>query len=252
MPTLLSRQRETSQRPKKTPTETTVASLLRAPIPVFPPPAVICIGLNYMKHAYETNKPIPKVPIQLMKNPSSVTHPFHRIVIPKMAQDPPEVDYETELAIVLGKDLKDAKDPFEAEAAILGFTVANDVSARKWQGKLGGGQWSRAKSFDTFCPLGPALLLPSANVNPGDLVIQTHLNGNLLQDSKTSDMIFSVMDLLCYLSQGTTLAKGTVISTGTPSGVGYTRDPPIYLKHGDTVSVSVEGIGHLVNHVIHD
>jgi len=162
--------------------------------------------------------------------------------------EPPEVDYETELAVVIGRAAKDV-DTAEALHYVLGYTAANDVSARRWQGKRGAGQWVRGKSFDTFCPLGPELVTPDELEDPQNLRLTCVLNGQVMQDANTSDMIFPVAELISYLSSGATLLPGTVILTGTPSGVGFTRKPPVFLMPGDTVEVSVEGIGTLRNPV---
>ena len=162
--------------------------------------------------------------------------------------EPPEVDYEVELAVVIGKTAKDVTAA-EALGYVLGYTVANDVSARRWQGARGSGQWVRGKSFDTFCPLGPELVTADELVDPQNLRLTCVLNGQVMQDANTSDMIFPVTELISFLSTGTTLLPGTVILTGTPSGVGYTRKPPVFLMPGDTVDMTVEGIGTLSNPV---
>jgi len=211
------------------------------------PPAVLCVGLNYKKHAAETGMSEPLHPVVFMKNPAALLAHGREIVIPTVCDQPdkPEVDYEAELAVVIGWPALNVPAS-DALDHVLGFTAANDVSARRWQGKKGGTQWCRAKSFDTFCPLGPELLFPDMlhNPNEGDgLRLQTYVNGKKLQDSNTLDMIFSVANLISFLSQGTTLLPGTVILTGTPEGVGYTRDPPVLLRPGDEVSVQ---LGHMV------
>lgn len=223
----------------------TVSKLLAPVAPV----QILCIGLNYRRHAAETKKDIPRNPVLFMKSINSTLDPFDAIRIPSIASSPAEVDYEGELAIVMGKDCLNVSQD-DALRHVLGYTVGNDVSARRWQGKKGGGQWGRAKSFDTFCPLGPSLVTTQAITDPGSLRISTAVNGETRQDSNTSDMIFSVAELVSYLSQSTTLPKGTVILTGTPEGVGYTREPPAYLKPGDEVVITIEGIGSLVNPVV--
>lgn len=171
-----------------------------------------------------------------LKPTSSLVGAEDDIVIPDVALDPPEVDFEGELAVVIGRRCKDVTED-EALRYVLGYTIANDVSARRWQGKRGGGQWSRAKSFDTFTPLGPSVV-GTGGINPQSLTITTRLNGQVMQQSNTSDMIFSVAQLIEFLSQGTTLEPGTVILTGTPEGVGFTRDPPVYMEPGDGVSAA--------------
>jgi 2-keto-4-pentenoate hydratase/2-oxohepta-3-ene-1,7-dioic acid hydratase in catechol pathway len=212
------------------------------------PPAVLGIGLNYHKHAAETGMELPKYPVLFMKNPAAVTNPGDPILLHPSCMDPPEVDYETELAVVIGRAAKDVSAA-EALNYVLGYTVANDVSARRWQGKRGAGQWVRGKSFDTFCPLGPELVTVDEIPDPQNLRLTCVLNGRVVQDASTSDMIFPVAELVSYLSIGTTLLPGSVILTGTPSGVGFTRKPPVFLMPGDTVEVTVEGIGTLSNPV---
>ncbi|KAJ3343451.1 hypothetical protein HDU93_008110 [Gonapodya sp. JEL0774] len=160
-------------------------------------------------------------------------------------------DYEVELAVVIGTPAKDVP-PEEALSHVLGFTSSNDVSARKWQGsKLGGGQWSFSKSFDGFAPLGPMLVTQEALGDPNSLRIKTRLNGQEVQNSSTADMIFDVKNLVSFLSQGTTLLPGTVILTGTPHGVGFTRSPPLFVKDGDHVSCWIEKIGATHNKFVY-
>lgn len=212
------------------------------------PPAIYAIGLNYHAHAAETGLPIPRFPIYFLKPPTSVIGPGAPIVIPAVCK-PDEVDWEAELAVIIGRAAKDVREA-EALDYVEGYTVGNDVSARRWQGKKGGGQWSRAKAFDTFCPLGPRVVPAAEIADPGNLNLSCTVNGVLMQESSTQDMIFSVPQLIAFLSQGTTLLPGTVILTGTPAGVGFTRKPPIYLKPGDVVTAAVEGIGELTNTVV--
>ena len=225
-----------------------------AVLPPVDPPAVFAIGLNYAEHVREAGMKTPQFPVVLMKNPASVIPTGAAIRIPKCAADPPEVDYEAELAIVIGDRPCRNATRETALDYVGGFTAANDVSARRWQGnKRGGTQWSRSKSFDTFCPLGPALVSPQglaeAGLSADALRITTHLNGELMQDSSTSDMVFGVAELIEFLSQDTTLLPGTVILTGTPPGVGFARKPPVYLKAGDVVRIEIEAIGVLENTV---
>lgn len=212
------------------------------------PTAILCIGLNYYQHAAETGLKVPKYPILFMKNPASIANPGDPILLHPCCMDPPEVDYEAELAVVIGKTAKNVSSD-EALSYVFGYTVANDVSARRWQGNRGSGQWVRGKSFDTFCPLGPVLVTADELREPQNLRLTCELNGRIMQDAKTSDMIFPVAELISFLSTGTTLLPGTVILTGTPSGVGFTRKPPVYLMPGDTVEVTVEKIGTLSNPV---
>jgi 2-keto-4-pentenoate hydratase/2-oxohepta-3-ene-1,7-dioic acid hydratase in catechol pathway len=160
-----------------------------------------------------------------------------------------EVDYECELAVVIGRRCKNVS-PEHALEYVLGYTCANDVSARDWQIKKGGSQWSRGKTFDTFAPLGPVLVTADEIPNPNALRISTRLNGEVVQDSNTSDMIFDVPHIIAFLSGSTTLLPGTVILTGTPEGVGMARTPPRWLEPGDEVSIDIEGIGTLTNSVV--
>jgi len=168
------------------------------------PSAVLAIGLNYHQHAEETGLKIPKYPVLFMKNPGSVTNPGDPILLHPACMEPPEVDYEVELAVVIGKITKDVSAA-EALDYVLGYTVANDVSARRWQGGRGSGQWVRGKSFDTFCPLGPELVTTDELADPQKLRLTCVLNGRVMQDANTSDMIFPVAELISFLSIGTTL-----------------------------------------------
>ena len=212
------------------------------------PPAILCIGLNYHQHAQETGMEAPKYPVVFMKNPAAIANPEDPILLPAACMQPPEVDYEAELAVVIGRTAKDVSTQ-EALGYVLGYTAANDVSARRWQGRRGSGQWVRGKSFDTFCPLGPELVTTDEIIDPQKLRLTCELNGQIMQDGHTSDMIFTVAELISFLSTGTTLMPGTAILTGTPSGVGFTRKPPVYLMPGDRVKVALEGIGTLSNSV---
>ena len=212
------------------------------------PSAILCIGLNYREHFKETGMREPDVPVVFMKNPASVTGHEADIILPASCRDPLQVDYEIELAIVIGKRAKNVAQ-YEALKYVAGYTVANDVSARTWQLKGGGHQWIRGKSFDTFCPLGPELVMTDEKIDPDNLDISCRLNGELMQKGNTSDMIFSIRKLVSFLSEDTTLLPGTVILTGTPSGVGFTRNPPVFLKPGDRLELTIENIGTLVNMV---
>ena len=211
------------------------------------PVAVLCIGLNYRKHAEEGGADIPEHPVLFMKMPSTVQNPGDPILLPtKLKSD--SVDYECELAVVIGRDCKNVSKA-DALDYVLGYTCANDGSARDWQKGGGGGQWCRGKTFDTFCPLGPALVTSDEIPNPNALAIKTILNGEVMQDWNTDDMIFDVPTLIEFLSGSTRLAAGTVILTGTPHGVGFARTPPVLLKDGDEVTIEIEGIGQLTNPV---
>lgn len=224
--------------------ETVSAETLLSPVD---PEVIFCIGLNYRKHAEEGGAPIPEFPVVFMKSKASVQHPGGPIQLPRHLRSD-EVDYECELAIVIGKRCKNVSRE-QALDYVLGYTCANDVSARDWQRARGGNQWSRAKTFDTFCPLGPCLVTADEIPDPGALTIRTVLNGEVMQDWTTDDMIFDVPSLIAYLSGSTTLLPGTVILTGTPHGVGFARKPPVFLKAGDTVSIEISGIGTLTNPV---
>lgn len=216
-------------------------------LPPVAPPNVIAIGLNYKRHAEESGATLPDFPLVFAKLTTSVIAAGEPVVLP--ADAPDEVDYEAELAVIIGRK---ARKVSEAEALkyVLGYSCANDVSARDCQVRRDK-QWARAKSFDTFCPLGPCLVV-DPQMNPNRLSIQTRLNGRVLQDSNTADMIFSVPYLVSYLSQHFTLLPGTVIVTGTPEGVGVARKPPVFLRPGDTITVTIEGIGELANPVVAD
>jgi 2-keto-4-pentenoate hydratase/2-oxohepta-3-ene-1,7-dioic acid hydratase in catechol pathway len=206
------------------------------------------IGLNYRRHAEETNAKIPEYPILFMKGVNAVQDPEKPIVIPGQLASH-EVDYECELAVVIGKACKNVKRE-RALDYVLGYTAANDISARDWQIKFGSGQWCRGKTFDTFAPLGPSLVTADEIPNPNDLKIATVLNGERVQDWTTADMIFDVPRLIEFLSGSTTLLPGTVILTGTPHGVGMARKPQLWLKPGDEVRVEIERIGTLRNPVV--
>lgn len=211
------------------------------------PSSLLCIGLNYRAHAAETKMELPRYPILFLKALNAVIGPGAPIMLPR-ALASMKVDYECELAVVIGKAAKNVTRE-RALNHVLGYTCANDVSARDWQKHGGGGQWCRGKTFDTFCPLGPVLVTADEIPNPNALAISTTLNGERLQDSNTADMIFDVPALIEFLSGSTTLLPGTVILTGTPPGVGMARDPFVWLQPGDNVTVEIEGIGALSNPV---
>jgi 2-keto-4-pentenoate hydratase/2-oxohepta-3-ene-1,7-dioic acid hydratase in catechol pathway len=211
-------------------------------LPPVEPPAIYCVGLNYADHAAEVKMAPPEFPIVFTKAVTSLVGHRGAIVLPRVA--PGEVDYEAELAVVIGREAKNV-DEKDALSHVLGYCIANDVTARRWQGKRGGGQWARAKSFDTFLPCGPYLTPAAAVPNPQDLKIRTLVNGELVQDGHTGQMLVPVARLIAFLSQGTTLLPGTMILTGTPAGVGYTRGK--FLQRGDTVSISIDGLGMLSN-----
>ena len=203
---------------------------------------LLAIGINYSQHAEESGSSLPDAPVLFIKASSALTGHEQDILLPAMA--PNEVDYEAELAVVIGREAQ-AISLEQAPEVILGYTCGNDVSARDCQLRLDK-QWARGKSFDTFAPLGPWI---ETELDPSDLRIRSLLNGQVMQDARTSDMIFDCMELVSYLSHCMTLNPGCVIMTGTPSGVGFARKPPIFLKEGDVIEVDIEGIGTLRNPV---
>ncbi|KAF9534625.1 fumarylacetoacetate hydrolase [Crepidotus variabilis] len=212
-------------------------------------PIIRALGLNYSDHAAEAKMAIPDFPILFYKPLKSLLGPGAAIIIPRAAQPPKEhlPDYEVELVIVVGKAAKDVKEE-EALDYVLGYTGANDISFRKHQ--LAVSQWGFSKSFDNTNPLGPVLVSNSLIPNPQTVPLKCTLNGSTVQDGTTADMIFGVRHTIAFLSQGTTLEPGTIILTGTPKGVGFVKQPPLYLKDGDKVAVWVGGgIGTLVNEI---
>jgi 2-keto-4-pentenoate hydratase/2-oxohepta-3-ene-1,7-dioic acid hydratase in catechol pathway len=188
--------------------------------------------------------------VLFIKNTAAVQNPGDAIELPVKLPST-KVDYECELAVVIGKRCKNVSRA-DALDYVLGYTCANDVSARDWQRDGGGGQWCQGKGFDTFCPLGPVLVTRDEIPNPNALRIRTLLNGETMQDWNTDDMIFDVPAIIEFLSSSKTLLPGTVILTGTPHGVGFARTPPVWLKAGDTVSIDIEKIGTLTNPVINE
>ncbi|HXG24580.1 MAG TPA: fumarylacetoacetate hydrolase family protein [Chthonomonadales bacterium] len=207
------------------------------------PPNILCIGGNYRRHIEEGGGKIPEVPPIFMKPTTALNNPGDPIRLP--ADAPDEVDYEAEIAIVIGKLARNVSVA-DAPDYILGYCCVNDVSARDCQLRRDI-QWTRGKGFDTFCPAGPFI---HTTVNPNHLRIRSILNGKVMQDSNTSDMIFSCADLVSYLSHQFTLLPGTLICTGTPEGVGFARKPPVFLRPGDTITVEIEQLGSLTNPVV--
>ena len=206
------------------------------------PVNLLCFGRNYRAHAEEEGSDLPREPLLFIKASSCVIASGEPIVIPAAA--PSQVDYEAELAVVIGRPARNVSRQ-DALAHVFGYLCANDVSARDVQNR--DGQWSRAKSFDTFGPLGPWI---ETDLDPRDLRIRGRLNGRVMQEASTALMIFDIPFLISYLSRGMTLLPGTVLSTGTPSGCGFARKPPVWLKPGDTFEVEIDGIGTLTNPVI--
>ncbi|KAH8886611.1 fumarylacetoacetate hydrolase family protein [Thozetella sp. PMI_491] len=224
----------------------TIAKVL-SPLPTVP--IMYGIGLNYKTHIHETGLETPKYPLIFTKPPSALNGPFDDILVHPDMQN--EMDYEGELIVVLGQDLKNAKVAGEALDAIIGYTVGNDVSARYWQRpEQSGGQAGYAKSADGFAPIGPVLVAPeSIGGHKGitDKVMVTMVNGEERQKAKIDDLLFTVPDLLVHMSRGTTIKAGTIIFTGTPAGVAIGFNPPKWLKNGDVVEVSIESIGKIRN-----
>ncbi len=213
--------------------------------PVIQPSKIIAVGLNYKDHADESSEDLPDMPEEPLifsKFPNSVTGPDQNITW--NTQVTQKVDFEAELAVVIGKEVFDCTES-DAMEAVFGYTCGNDVSARDLQ--FGDGQWVRGKSLDTFCPLGPWIVTPEDLPDPHSLKIQCRLNGQLMQNSTTGLLVFKVPTLISFFSRHFTLMPGDIIMTGTPHGVGAFRDPPIYMKDGDEVIVEIEGIGKLVN-----
>ena len=217
-------------------------SVMLAPIA---PPTIWCIGQNYRRHADEVGMSSGDFPVVFAKGVNAVQAPGAPIELPLRAGST-EIDYEGELVAIIGKRCKDVTRE-QALDYVLGYTCGNDVSSRDWQLKKGGTQWSRGKGFDTFAPMGPCLVTADEIRDPSGLRIQTHVNGRVMQDATTSDMVRDVPALIEFLSQSTTLLPGTAIFTGTPHGVGMAQNPPLWLKDGDEVSVTIEKIGTLTN-----
>jgi len=215
-------------------------------LPPVDPPNIIALGLNFGKHADETGILRPEQPVMFLKATTSAIGHGGTILLP--AAGPDEVDFEAELAVIIGRKGKNIP-PEEAEDYVLGYVCANDVSARDWQTRKQKQQWARGKSFDTFCPIGPYIVTKDEVKNAGRLRLQTILNGQIMQDSHTGDMIFDIPSIISDVSRSLTLLQGTVILTGTPEGVGFTRTPPVFLKEGDSVTISIEQIGELTNPV---
>ncbi|CAG5924465.1 unnamed protein product [Menidia menidia] len=242
--------------------------------PILSPEKVVCVGMNYRDHCLEQNAPIPEEPIIFSKFPSAITGPYDDIILPSESQ---EVDWEVELAFVIGRKGKHiqvsaassplklfSREPALTPAALLvwplqeeealsyvaGFTVANDLSARDWQMRRNGKQWLLGKTFDGFCPLGPALVTTDAVSDPHSLGIRCLVNGEPVQSSNTGQMIFKTAALVAWVSKFVTLTPGDVFLTGTPPGVGVFRKPPVFLKKGDVVECQVDQLGSIINRVV--
>jgi len=212
-------------------------------IPIERPGKIVCVGLNYRDHAEEQGAELPERPLLFAKFPTALIGPDEPIVIPPLVTEP---DYEAELAVLIGSTVKGVSKENALEA-VRGYLCANDVTARDLQ--YGDRQWTRGKSVDTFCPIGP-LLVPAAEVpDPHALRIRCTVSGEVLQDSTTANLIFGVDEVIAFASQAITLQAGDLILTGTPAGVGYFREPKRLLQDGDTVTVEIEGLGELTNPV---
>jgi len=222
------------------------AAIRRILAPVIPV-MIWCIGQNYRRHADEVGMVVAEYPVVFAKGTNTIQDPEVAIQLPTGAGSS-QVDYEGELVAVIGRKCKDVSRE-RALDYVAGYTCGNDVSARDWQLKMGGSQWCRGKSFDTFAPIGPCLVTSGSIGDPGKMQIQTTVNGRIMQDANTRDMIHDVPALIAFLSQSTTLLPGTLIFTGTPSGVGMAQDPPLWLKGGDEVSITIQEIGTLTNRV---
>ncbi len=213
--------------------------------PLLNPSKIIAVGLNYIDHCKEAGLPVPSEPVLFSKWPNSITGPYDELSWPVAVTK--EVDYEVELGVVIGRRGRNISEK-NALDYVCGYTVVNDVSARDLQ-FANAKQWDRGKSLDTFCPWGPWIVTRDEIDNPHDLTVRTVLNGEEMQKSNTKNLIFNINQIIAYASQGTTLMPGDLIPTGTPFGVGFSRTPPVFLKHGDVCECEVEDIGKIVNKV---
>ena len=212
-------------------------------LPIERPGKIVCVGLNYRDHAEEQGTELPPAPLLFAKWPNALIGPGEAIVLPRVSK---RVDYEAELGVVIGERVRGVSKE-NALDAVRGYICLNDVSARDLQ--FSDGQWTRGKSADTFCPVGPRLV-PAAEVpDPQALGIRCVLNGETMQDSTTANMIFGVAEIIAYASATMTFEPGDLIATGTPAGVGVFRDPPMLLKEGDEVTIEIDGLGSLTNPV---
>jgi len=212
--------------------------------PIYRPEKIICIGLNYGKHAAESGMEIPKEPVVFFKAPSSLSGPFDDIIIPKNSK---KTDWEVELAVIIGKKANYVSKE-EAMDYVAGYALHNDVSEREFQLERGG-QWVKGKSADTFAPLGPYIVTKDEIADPNNVRLWLKLNGEMVQDGSSSDFIFDIPTVISHLSQFMTLSPGDIISTGTPEGVGLGFKPPKYLKSGDVIELGIEGLGEAKQHV---
>jgi len=212
-------------------------------LPIDRPSKIVCVGLNYRDHAEEQGAPLPEAPLLFAKWQNSLIGPGEPIVIPPLVT---RTDYEAELGVVIGSRIRGVSAENALEA-VAGYICVNDVSARDLQ--FADGQWTRGKSPDTFCPIGPRLVPREEVPDPQSLAIRAILNGETMQDSTTANMVFGVAEIIAYVTQTITLEPGDLIATGTPAGVGAFRDPKVFMKPGDEVTIEIEGIGALTNPV---
>jgi 2-keto-4-pentenoate hydratase/2-oxohepta-3-ene-1,7-dioic acid hydratase in catechol pathway len=214
-----------------------------SPLPIDRPSKIVCVGLNYRDHAEEQGTELPSAPLLFAKWPNALIGPGEPIVIPAASK---RVDYEAELGVVIGSRARNVAEENALEA-VRGYLCLNDVSARDLQ--FSDGQWTRGKSPDTFCPIGPELVPREQVPDPQALAIRCVVNGDVMQDSTTANMIFSVAEIIAYASATITFEPGDLIATGTPAGVGVFRDPPVLLRDGDEVTIEIERLGSLTNPV---
>jgi 2-keto-4-pentenoate hydratase/2-oxohepta-3-ene-1,7-dioic acid hydratase in catechol pathway len=212
-------------------------------LPIERPGKIVCVGLNYRDHAEEQGAPLPEAPLLFAKWQNTLIGPGEPIVIPQIVT---KCDYEAELGVVIGSRVRDASAENALEA-VAGYICVNDVSARDLQ--FADGQWTRGKSPDTFCPVGPRLVPRDEVSDPQNLAIRAVLNGETMQESSTSNMVFGVADLIAYITRTITLEPGDLIATGTPAGVGAFRKPPVFMGPGDEITIEIEGLGTLTNPV---
>jgi 2-keto-4-pentenoate hydratase/2-oxohepta-3-ene-1,7-dioic acid hydratase in catechol pathway len=213
-------------------------------LPIERPGKIVCVGLNYRDHAEEQGAPLPEAPLLFAKWQNSLIGPGEPIVIPPIVT---KCDYEAELGVVIGASVRNASAEVALEA-VAGYICVNDVSARDLQ--FADGQWTRGKSPDTFCPVGPRFVPRDEVPDPQALSIRAVLNGMPMQDSTTANMVFGVADLIAYITQTITLEPGDLIATGTPAGVGAFREPPVFMQPGDEITIEIEGLGSLTNPVV--
>jgi 2-keto-4-pentenoate hydratase/2-oxohepta-3-ene-1,7-dioic acid hydratase in catechol pathway len=215
-----------------------------AVLPIERPGKIVCVGLNYRDHAEEQGVPLPEAPLLFAKWQNTLIGPGEPIVIPPIVT---KCDYEAELGVVIGARVRDVSAENALEA-VAGYICVNDVSARDLQ--FADGQWTRGKSPDTFCPVGPRLVPRDEVADPQQLAVRAVLNGEAMQESSTANMVFGVADLIAYITQTMTLEPGDLIATGTPAGVGVFRKPPVFMQPGDEITIEIEGLGSLTNPVV--